>query len=102
MSGCPARVWTNSSYQHWPPSPTVEHRSYQANPESAGLELVRFVNVGAPVATSSLRESWAKFWPALPSYTYMRVLPFGRVVTSIDGRVWITAAFSDGLIWGQC
>ena len=29
----------------------------------------------------------------------MRVLPFGSVVTAIAGRVWITAEFSDGLIW---
>src|SRR5262245_43326532 len=103
MSGCPAGVYTNSSYQHCPPIGGIEseHRSHQANPESAGFGLVRFVNVGVPVATSSLRESRAKFWPAFPSYRYIRVLPFGSVFTSIDGRVWITAAFSDGLIWVQ-
>ena len=28
----------------------------------------------------------------------MRVLPFGSVVTARFGRVWITAALSDGLI----
>src|SRR5262245_3466597 len=101
MSGWPAGVCTNMSYQHWPPSPTVEHRSNQANPGLAGSELVRLVNVGDPVATSSLRESWAKFWPAFPAYTCVRVLPFGSAVTSIDGRVWMTAAFSDGLICDQ-
>ena len=62
MSGCPGGVWTNSSYQHWPP-----HWLYVAKPGSAGLALVRSVNAGVPVATSSLRNSREYGVPVLPS-----------------------------------
>ncbi len=37
----------------------------------------------------------------LPSYTYMRVAPLGSLVTEIAARVWMHAAFSDGLICSQ-
>ena len=67
-------------------------------PGEAVLVLVRSVNVGAPVATSSLRNSREYGVPTLPSCTYMRVFPFGSVFTAIAGRVWMIAGASDGLI----
>jgi hypothetical protein len=36
-----------------------------------------------------------------PSCTYIRVAPPTSSVTAIAGRVWMIAAFSDGLIWVQ-
>ena len=62
MSGCPSGVCTKTSYQHWPPQ-----RLNVAKPGSAGLALVRSVNAGAPVATSSLRNSREYGLPMLPS-----------------------------------
>src|SRR4026209_2094748 len=98
MSGCPAGVCTNSSYQHWP-----AQMSYVPKPESAGLLLVRLRKTGVPVATSSLRKSRAvgigvggaggglARLPELdPSYTYMRVLPLGRVVRANSGRMLVS------------
>src|SRR5215211_8283756 len=83
------------SYQH-----CAVQRLNHAHPESAVLVLVRSVNTGAPVATSSLRKS-REYWPPVllcPSCTYMRVLPFGSAVTANAARVWMIAGFSDGLI----
>ena len=75
------------------------HRLTTPSPALAVLVLVRSVKAGAPVATSSLRKSRERGRArCCPRATYMRVLPFGSVVTAIAGRVWITAAFSDGLI----
>src|SRR6476469_751958 len=81
------------SYQH-----CGSQRPRNAQPGFAVLPLVMSVNTGAPVATSSLRKSLDEFWPAFPSWTYMRVLPFGSVVTAIAGRDWMTAELIDGLI----
>src|SRR3954454_16879734 len=92
------------SYQHW-----GSQRPRNAKPGSAGFALDMSVKTGAPVATSSLRnrrdESGFAFAPMafglllFPSCTYIRVLPLASVVTAIAARDWITAAFSDGLIW---
>ena len=88
------------SYQH-----CGSQMPRNANPGSAGFSLDMSVNVGAPVATSSLRnrrdELGLVVWPCVfefPSCTYMRVLPFGSVVTSNAARLWIIAALIDGLI----
>ena len=72
-----------------------------ANPGCVTLGLVRLVNTGAPVATLSLRKSSDGFWPALPSLTYIRVLPFGSRLTAIAARLWMIAALIDGLICVQ-
>ena len=83
MSGYPFGVYTNWSYQHWPGAEVERTPS----PGSPVLLLVRSVNTGAPVATSSLRNSLDVGAPLAPSSTYMRVFPFGSVVTAIVGRV---------------
>src|SRR6476659_8384225 len=96
MSGEPFGVYTNESYQHCGSQiPNV------ANPVDDRLGLVRSVNTGAPVETSSLRNNREEFWPAFPSKTYIRVLPFGSVVTARLARVWMTAELSDALICVQ-
>src|SRR5262245_8531346 len=90
------------SYQHCPvPGAPGEHRLWNAQPVSATFELVRLMKVGAPVATSSLRDSREDCWPWLPSYTYMRVLPLASVTTSNAWRVGITVVLSGVLIWVQ-
>ena len=76
-------------------------RLSHAQPGFAVLVLVRFVQAGAPVATSSLRSSRDRGAPCAPSYTYMRVFPLGSVVTPIVGRVVTLPALSDGLICVQ-
>jgi hypothetical protein len=72
-----------------------------AYPGSAGFGLESSVNTGTPVAASSVRENWVSFVPLLPSCTYSRVLPLVSLATAIEGRDWISAAFSDGLICVQ-
>ena len=80
------------------------HMSCVAKPGSAGLLLDKLRNTGLPVVTSSLRNSRAvgisvggvggglAKLPALdPSYTYIRVLPSGRVVTANSGRMLASA-----------
>src|SRR5512132_3467217 len=93
MSGEPFGVYTNESYQH-----CGSQIPRQAQPGSATFALDMSVNTGAPVATSSLRKSLDAFWPPLPSKTYIRVFPFGSVVTARFGRDWMTAALIDCLI----
>src|SRR5262245_44429421 len=96
MWGWPAGVWTKLSYVHWP-----VHRLLVAKPGSATFRLLRFVKTGAPVATSSLRNSREVGVPVAPSCTYMRVLPFGSSVTASSGRMVLTLGSSDGLICSQ-
>src|SRR3954468_23773096 len=75
------------SYQHCPP-----HMFHEPYPGVPIVELVRFVKVGVPVATSSLRNSLAVGLPLTPSATYIRVLPF-FVVTAICA-LSLTLAFA--------
>src|ERR1700747_997605 len=89
------------SYQH-----CGSQRPRKAYPGSAGFALDISVKAGAPVATSSLRNKRDEFavvmapWAfVFPSCTYIRVLPFGSVVTAIAARDWVMAALIDGLIW---
>src|SRR5262245_44268410 len=82
-----------------------------AKPGCAGSALDMSVKVGAPAATSSLRKSRDEFGFALdpwgggvlfmPSWTYIRVLPFGSVVTANAARSWMIEAFIAGLICVQ-
>ena len=81
------------SYQHCP-----VQKLKVAQRGSATLLDVRSLQTGTPEATSSLRKTRLNGEPVLPSPRYMRVLPFGSVVTSIHGSVVVIAAFRDGLI----
>ena len=47
---------------------------------------VRFVNVGVPVRTLSLRYTRADRLPPPPTPTYIRVSPFGSATTSNSDR----------------
>ncbi len=86
----------NWSYQHCGSQLLVVPQ-----PGSATFVLVRPMNTGTPVRTLSLRNRREVFVPLFPSYTYMRVLPFGSVLTAIVARDWITAGFSEALICVQ-
>ena len=66
------------SYQH-----CGSQMPRNAKPGWAGSALDMSVKTGVPVATSSLRNRRDEFVPLLPSCTYIRVLPFGSVVTAI-------------------
>src|SRR4029453_3112521 len=96
MSGYRAGVYTKESYQHCPPQ-----RLCVPYPESATLLLDRFTKTGEPVATLSLRSRRAVGFPLDPSCTYIRVAPFGSVVTASSGRMLVSAALSEGLICHQ-
>src|SRR4029450_11951893 len=91
------------SYQH-----CGSQRPRNANPGSAGSLPDMSVKVGAPVETSSLRNNRDEFglalWPwvlFMPSWTYIRVLPFGSVVTANAARFWMIEAFIGALICVQ-
>ena len=83
------------SYQH-----CGSQMPRNAKPGWAGSALDMSVKTGVPVATSSLRNRRERVRaPALlPSCTYIRVLPFGSVVTAIAALLWMTAELIDGLI----
>src|SRR5258706_10762964 len=98
MGGLLWEEGTKRSYQHWPvPGAPGEQRLWNAQPVAATFELVRLMNVGVPVATSSLRDSRENCWPWLPSCTYMRVLPLASFTTSNADRVGMTAVLSGAL-----
>src|SRR5512132_3407287 len=88
------------SYQH-----CGSQMPRNAKPGCAGSLLDISVNVGVPLATSSLRKRRDEFafavipWVLLlPSWTYIRVVPFGSDVTAIAARLWMIAGLIDGLI----
>src|SRR5262245_2616129 len=88
------------SYQH-----CGSQSPRNAKPGCAGSAEDMSAKVGAPVETSLLRKSrdelafalmpWGLF---MPSWTYIRVLPFGSVVTANAARSWMIEGSIAGLI----